>query len=290
LSQWNTRGNSNTNPSTDFLGTTDNQPLIVKTNSNEALRIGSTGNVGIGTVEPRTPLHILGRISTGMDFRAPGAITFFPPDGFAWFHIDNGPQGGRPIGRLRISHGRNPGDNEVISILQNGNVGIGTPNPTSRLTVNGTIDCGGDIRLLGADCAEEFDTSSTDEIEPGTVMIVGSSEGILEPSSKAYDKKVAGVVSGAGEFNPGIVLDKKQIEQYNENKKRAQVAIIGKVYCKVDASYSQIEVGDLLTTSQTVGHAMKANDAVKAFGSVIGKALRPLVEGRALIPILVALQ
>ena len=54
------------------------------------------------------------------------------------------------------------------------------------------------------------------------------------------------------------------------------VALVGKVYCKVDASYSPIEVGDLLTTSLTPGHAMKANDHVKAFGAVIGKALRRL--------------
>jgi rRNA processing protein Krr1/Pno1 len=62
------------------------------------------------------------------------------------------------------------------------------------------------------------------------------------------------------------------------------------VYCKVDARHGSIEVGDLLTTSDTPGHAMKATDSLKAFGSVIGKALRPLKEGQALIPILIALQ
>jgi hypothetical protein len=68
------------------------------------------------------------------------------------------------------------------------------------------------------------------------------------------------------------------------------VALVGKVYCKVDAQYGPIEVGDLLTTSCTPGHAMKASDPLKAFGSVIGKALRPLEEGQGLIPILIALQ
>jgi hypothetical protein len=58
----------------------------------------------------------------------------------------------------------------------------------------------------------------------------------------------------------------------------------------VDARYSPIEVGDLLTTSPTLGHAMKATDSQKAFGSVIGKALSPLVAGQGLIPILIALQ
>jgi hypothetical protein len=58
----------------------------------------------------------------------------------------------------------------------------------------------------------------------------------------------------------------------------------------VDAAFGAIEVGDLLTTSPTPGHAMKATDQLKAFGSVIGKAMRPLESGRGLIPILIALQ
>lgn len=65
---------------------------------------------------------------------------------------------------------------------------------------------------------------------------------------------------------------------------------MGKAYCKVDARHSPIEIGDLLTTSPTRGHAMKAVDPLKAFGTVIGKALRPLAEGQNLIPVLVALQ
>jgi len=62
------------------------------------------------------------------------------------------------------------------------------------------------------------------------------------------------------------------------------------VFCKVDASYSPIDRGDLLTTSETPGHAMKAADPRLAFGAILGKALRPLVAGRGLIPVLVALQ
>jgi len=65
---------------------------------------------------------------------------------------------------------------------------------------------------------------------------------------------------------------------------------MGKVYCKVDAQYSAIDVGDLLTTSPTRGHAMRVGDPPRAFGSVIGKAIHPWETGRGLIPILIALQ
>jgi hypothetical protein len=61
--------------------------------------------------------------------------------------------------------------------------------------------------------------------------------------------------------------------------------LMGKVCCKVDASYGAIAVGDLLTTSPTSGHAMKVSDPVKAFGGVIGKALGILAEGRGVVPI-----
>ena len=142
----------------------------------------------------------------------------------------------------------------------------------------------GDIILQNGDCAEDFDVSESQEVEPGTVMVLDR-DGKLEQSTGAYDKKVAGVISGAGEYRPGIVLDKKQSQN-----RRLPVALVGKVYCKVDAQYSSIEVGDLLTTSSTPGHAMKAKDPLKAFGAVIGKALRPLAAGTALIPILIALQ
>ena len=150
--------------------------------------------------------------------------------------------------------------------------------------IGGVLGVEKDIILANADCAEDFDIADADSIEPGTVMVLGDN-GLLHQSSQSYDKRVAGVVSGAGKYKPGIVLD-KQATIAN----RKPIALLGKVYCKVDASYDSIEVGDLLTTSPSPGHAMKAADHLKAFGAVIGKALRPLKDGQGLIPILIALQ
>jgi hypothetical protein len=150
---------------------------------------------------------------------------------------------------------------------------------------SGNILVAGDIQLVGADCAEAFDITETANTEPGTVMIVREA-GKLQQCSQAYDKKVVGVVSGAGDYRPGIILG-QQRESLNN---RLPIALMGKVYCKVDADQAAIDVGDLLTTSPTVGHAMKALDPMKAFGAVLGKALQPLAQGQGLIPILLALQ
>jgi len=115
--------------------------------------------------------------------------------------------------------------------------------------------------------------------------MVIDNDGALRASEQAYDKRVAGVISGAGNLRPGIHLD-KQTNKAN----RLPIALTGKVYCKVDAKYNSIEVGDLLTTSSTVGHAMKVSDHIRSIGAIIGKALRPLEAEQDIIPILVALQ
>lgn len=150
--------------------------------------------------------------------------------------------------------------------------------------VTGNITTDGDVILSGADCAEEFDVLDTAAVADGSVMVLGDG-GCLQVSCAAYDKKVAGVISGAGTYRPGIVLDRR-----SSDRARRAIALVGKVYCRVDASYGAIELGDLLTTSPTPGHAMKAVDSTRAFGCVLGKALRAVKEGQDLIPILVALQ
>src|SRR5437667_9859281 len=46
-SVWSLKGNRGTDPGADFLGTSDNQPLIVKTNSAPVLTLGSEGPVEV---------------------------------------------------------------------------------------------------------------------------------------------------------------------------------------------------------------------------------------------------
>jgi hypothetical protein len=109
--------------------------------------------------------------------------------------------------------------------------------------------------------------------------------GKLRQSMLPYDRRVVGIISGAGNYNPGIVLNSRE-----DQRNSLPLALTGRVYCKVDATIGAIGVGDLLTSSTTPGHAMRADDPNRAFGAVIGKALRPLASGRGLVPVLVALQ
>jgi len=171
------------------------------------------------------------------------------------------------------------------SVTTAGAVSAGSVTASGNVTAN-------DVILTGADLAEDFSIADA-PIEPGTVVVINDA-GALGQSSRAYDRRVAGVVSGAGSFRPGIIMDRARLDSGEETAKagggRVSIALVGKVYCKVDAGYSPVEVGDLLTTSPTPGHAMKADDQSRAFGAVIGKALAPLGSGTSLVPILVSLQ
>ena len=111
----------------------------------------------------------------------------------------------------------------------------------------GDVEVTGDIRMVNADCAEEFDVDDWDNVEAGTVIVL-TENGSFQQSYQEYDKKVAGIISGASGYKPAIVLDRQEVQHQNtttnnEHKSRLPIALMGKVYCKVDARHSSIEVG-----------------------------------------------
>ena len=143
----------------------------------------------------------------------------------------------------------------------------------------------GDITLRNADCAEEFEVQPDVCAEPGTVMALAD-DGRLRPSDRPHQRSVVGVVSGAGGYRPGIVLDR----QPGERQQRRPIALVGKAWVKVTDEGGAIAVGDLLTSSATAGHAMRASDPLRAFGAVLGKALAAHRHGSGLIPMVIVLQ
>jgi hypothetical protein len=178
----------------------------------------------------------------------------------------------------------------AVSINNGGNVGIGTTTPGRRLDVNGTTRTEVLEIIGGSDLSEQFEIRKpkTDLLtEPGMVVSIDSEKpGALTLSSKAYDRKVAGIISGAGGIKPGMLMAQEGTIASGANP----VALTGRVYAWVDASSGPIEPGDLLTTSNTPGHAMKVADYTKAQGAIIGKAMSSLDQGKGLVLVLVTLQ
>jgi hypothetical protein len=76
----------------------------------------------------------------------------------------------------------------------------------------GDVQVTGDLILLNSpqsgDTAEDFDVESEPvHSEPGTVLVINS-RGRLSASDLQYDTRVAGVVSGAGDLRPAVVLQR----------------------------------------------------------------------------------
>lgn len=189
-------------------------------------------------------------------------------------------------GKLIFSNTNKSGDATMV-LTPAGNVGIGLTTPSKMLHVNGVTS----TKVLeitgGADFAENFDITESEALAPGTVVSINTNEsGKLRIADKAYDKTVAGIISGAGGIQPGMLMG----QDGTIANGKYPVALNGRVYCLVDATYGEIKPGDLLTTSDTAGHAMKVDDREKSSGAIIGKAMTSLKEGKGLVLVLVSLQ
>jgi hypothetical protein len=140
------------------------------------------------------------------------------------------------------------------------------------------------LEITGADIAERF--PSSDKVEPGMVVALDAdNRGHVCLARGAYNRRVAGVVSGANGFSVGAVLG-----NLPGHEDAPPIALSGRVYVYCDATHGAIEVGDLLTTSETPGHAMKVIDGERSQGAILGKAMESLSEGRGLVLVLVSLQ
>jgi len=140
----------------------------------------------------------------------------------------------------------------------------------------------------GSDLAEHFNINAGERTpEPGMLVSIDpANPGELVLSTRAYDRTAAGVISGAGGVNPGMMMGQHGSIADGEHP----VALTGRVFCHVDAGFGAIEPGDLITTSPTPGHGMKVGDHARAQGAIVGKAMTSLAEGRGLVLVLVSLQ
>jgi hypothetical protein len=178
------------------------------------------------------------------------------------------------------------GSAAMVVKTSSGNVGIGTGAPAARLDVAGRTRTQSLEITGGGDLVEQFSSVSGEMLEPGTIVSIDRDHaGMIEPSSAAYDRRGGGVVSGAGDVRPGLMLRQDGILDG-----KSPVAIAGRVYCRAEALSAPIEPGDLLTTSDLPGVAMKAVDRRRSPGTVIGKAMTSLREGTGLVLVLVNLQ
>lgn len=157
-------------------------------------------------------------------------------------------------------------------------------NTVFRVTNSGTAV----VQVLqitgGADLAERFEVG--EGAKPGMVVMIDADRpGKLCVARGAYNRCVAGVISGANDVQAGMVLSDLPGE-----KDTVPVALSGRVWVLCDADADAVQPGDLLTTSDVAGHAMKVRDHNRAQGAALGKAMSRLEKGRGLVLALINLQ
>jgi hypothetical protein len=148
-----------------------------------------------------------------------------------------------------------------------------------RVLTSGEVRSDVGFSTPAADFAEML--PAVDGLEPGDVLVIGP-DGKLDRSAQPSQACVVGVYSTQPGFVGGQPVE-------GELEGHVPLAVVGVVPVKVSAENGPIVPGDLLVTSSTPGHAMKAG-AELTVGTIIGKVLEPLEEGTGIIKMLVILQ
>jgi hypothetical protein len=252
------------------------------------IAIDAAGNVGVGTEAPGGGIKLDITGVTRMNF--PNGVMQFgtPNTEFAGmtFSGNAGRADLRWNGTLKLVNGPGgiPSAANGIAINTAGNVGIGTEFPTAKLHIVGTSKTSVLEITGGSDLAEHFDVA--EGVKAGFVVAIDPRQaGKLTLARGAYNRRVAGIISGANNLSAGMVLP-----DAGGARQSMPVALTGRVWVYCDTANAPIRPGDLLTTSSSPGHAMKVTNYARAQGAVIGKAMTGLKAGKGLVLVLVSLQ
>lgn len=195
---WNLNGNAGTNPTTNYVGTSDNQALVFRTNNTERMRITNAGLVGIGLNNPGEILHVGNGNARIGELNPPNSGTF--PGFGRRLYFSGGPSpapynsdNSDPIWMARYNLSQdfseirlNLGDNCTTAqdafVIQAGGAGCAANTPLFRFEANGNA-----FKPGGGAWAALSDRRLKKEIEPfqqGLATIMG-----IRPVSFSYNGK-----------------------------------------------------------------------------------------------------
>lgn len=252
-----------------FQPQVDSEALWLKNADNDVYRLN--GRVGIGTPSPAESLEVVGgtRLTGGGHYKLDIYATSATDDNIIRSFDNSG------NGMWNINLGdRSDGDRFMIDKPNNGCVDFYIDNNSITHVRSLQIHGGCDIKE---------DLNSIEDLEPGDIVVIDEKNpGNIRRTNQEYDKKVAGIISGANGINSGLSLSQNDVLEG-----KYPLAMLGRVYVKVTG---KIEIGDMLTTSSKPGFAMAVKDYSTAHGCVIGKAMTANEKEEGLVLVLVNLQ
>ena len=239
------------------------------------MTLDGAGNVGIGTTSPTAKLTI-------SDTTFPSVVLTSSSATGSWLNLTNTSAGGRIWSVVSTGSANGEGAGNLVFNTQ----GV----TAAQLKNTGEFIANVVTVLGGSDVAEPYNVAAAGDVKalPGMLVVIdGEKVGQMRVASRAYDTSVAGIISGANGIRPGITLTQKGTIADGA----LPVASIGRVWCWCDADANgAITAGDMLTSSDTPGHAMRATDHQRRDGAVIGKAMSSLKSGKGLVLVLVSLK
>lgn len=224
---WSLTGNAGTNPTTNFLGTSDAQNFIVRTNNNERIRIQSDGNVGVGITAPMALFETGLGVNNFASVKASGANDAYgylgvqganDYDGNATLDIN-----GQEIGVLGVSNGTTATDNVGVYGYSN-TVGVRAQHSVS-----------------------------TNWAELGSTNFAGNFNGRVAIDGGGDATGTTG--SGALEINSSLRLDNNEIitntdtRLFINNDNNGDVSMYGITYY-LDASTNRVGIGRVPTRAR----------------------------------------
>jgi hypothetical protein len=223
---WELTGNSGTDPNINFLGTIDNQSLVIRTNGVPRLRVDASGNIGIGTTSPKDTLTVNGNSTVGKAQSSAGsasAVVYDEGSGYVGFQKRGTTQTGNMglgnnaseivstsgnLGLFTYTSGYlalGTNNSERLRVDTNGNVGIGITNPRAKLDIFSGFDT--DVLVFGRSAGDYHSiTTSFHGSEPSLNYLGFNVEHNSSDVRRVLTLQGDGNV-GIGVKNPTLTLD-----------------------------------------------------------------------------------